>query len=151
MKKEDIEILLHKYLQIIDLEINQLGFKPTEVRHLLGRMGEFYCAIETNGILATQTNQRGYDVIALNNRKISVKTTAQKTGFVTFNKRTLQLADDIMIIQYTEDGLNKIYFGASEFIIPHCRTWKENFEVDISKIKKLQLEKSQNPENKNIA
>lgn len=141
MKQEDIKLLLDKYLQIIDIEINQLGCKATEVRHLLGRIGEFYCAIETNGLLATQTNQHGYDVICSNNRKISVKTTAQKSGFVTFNKRTLEFADDIMILQYSEDGLKKIYFGTSEIIIPYCRTWKETFELDISKIKKIQLEK----------
>lgn len=131
---------MDKYLEIIDIEINQLGCKATEVRHLLGRIGEFYYAIETNGILATQTNQRGYDVICSNKRKISVKTTAQKSGFVTFNKRTLELADDIMIIQYSENGLKKIYFGTSKFIIPYCRTWKENFELDISKIKRFELE-----------
>ncbi len=143
MKQENIRLLLDKYLEIIDIEINQLGCKATEVRHLLGRIGEFYCAIETNGTLATQTNQRGYDVICSNNRKISVKTTAQKSGFVTFNKRTLDLADDIMIIQYSEDGLKKIYFGTSKFIIPYCRTWKENFELDISKIKRFEIENSE--------
>ena len=141
MKQENIQLLLDKYLEIIDIEINQLGYKATEVRHLLGRIGEFYCAIETNGTLATQTNQQGYDVISSNNRKISVKTTAQQSGFVTFNKRTLALADDIMIIQYSEGCLNKIYFGTSEYIIPYCRDWKETFELDISKIKKFEIEK----------
>lgn len=143
MKQEDIKFLLDKYLEIIDIEINQLGCKATEVRHLLGRIGEFYCALETKGLLATQTNQHGYDVICENNRKISVKTTAQKSGFISFNKRTLELADDIMIIQYSEDGLKKIYYGSSKFIIPFCRTWKDNFELDISKIKKFQLEENE--------
>lgn len=137
MKQEDIKVLLEKYLQVLDIEINQLGCSPTEVRHLLGRIGEFYCAIETNGTLATKTNQKGYDVICSNNRKISVKTTAQKLGFVSFNKRTLDFADDIMILQYSENGLQKIYFGDSKSIIPYCRTWKETFELDISKIKKM--------------
>ena len=137
MKKEEIQLLFDKYLQIIDIEINQLGCKPTEVRHLLGRIGEFYCAIETNGTLATETNQKGYDVICENDRKISVKTTAQKSGFITFNMNTVKLANDIMIIQYSEEGLKKIYFGTSEFIIPHCRIWKGNYELDLSKIKRF--------------
>jgi hypothetical protein len=141
LKIENIKFLLDKYLQIIDIEINQLGCKPTEVRHLLGRIGEFYCAAKTNGVLATQVNQRGYDVVCSNNRKISVKTTAQKSGFVTFNKRTLNLADDVMIVQYSDEGLKEIYFGTSDSIIPYCRTWVNNYELDISKIKKLQLEK----------
>ena len=143
MKIENIKQLLDKYLQIIDIEINQLGCEPTEVRHLLGRIGEFYCALKTNGVLANQANQRGYDVISSNDRKISVKTTAQKSsGFVTFNKRTLNLADDIMIIHYSDDGLKEIYFGTSDSIIPYCRTWKNTYELDISKINKLQLEQT---------
>lgn len=142
MKIENIKLLLDKYLQIIDIEINQLGCKPTEVRHLLGRIGEFYCAVKTNGVLAIQSNQRGYDVVCSNNRKISVKTTAQKSsGFVTFNRQTINLADDVMILQYSDEGLKEIYFGTTDSIIPYCRTWENNYELDISKIKRLQLEK----------
>ena len=141
MEKGKIEILFERYLEIIDIEM-KLGFKPTEVRHLLGRIGEFYCALKTNGILATQTNQRGYDVVCSNGRKISVKTTAQKTGFVTFNQRTLELADDVMVIQYLSDeGLKELYFGTSESIKPYCRSWNKNYELDLSKIKRIEIEK----------
>jgi len=31
-----------KYLELIRLEIVEFGIKPTEVRHLIGRLGEFH-------------------------------------------------------------------------------------------------------------
>lgn len=136
MTTENLNNLLQKYLDILQLEINLLGCKPTEIRHLIGRIGEFHCAIKMEGKLAFKSNQRGYDVICSQNRKISVKTTAQKVGFITFNRSTLNLADDIMIIQYSDTEFKEIYFGSANSIIPHCRVCNNNFELDLSKIKK---------------
>ena len=34
---------------------------PTELRHLSGRIGELYSALITNGQMATEVNQKGYD------------------------------------------------------------------------------------------
>lgn len=137
MNTENLNILLTKYLEILELEINQFGFKPTEIRHLIGRIGEFQCAIKMGGSLSYKSNQKGYDVICSANRKISVKTTAQKTGFITFNKSTLNFADDVMIIQYADNEFREIFFGAATSIIQHCRTCNNNFELDLSKIKKF--------------
>lgn len=36
----------------------------TELRHLTGRIGELYAALITNGRMATEVNQAGYDVQA---------------------------------------------------------------------------------------
>ena len=137
MEKEKIELLLKKYKEIFEIEINQLGFQPTELRHLLGRIGEFICILEKNGTFPRKSNQEGYDVLSSDNRKISVKTTAQKSGFVTFNKNTLELADDVMVIQFSkESGFKTLYFGPVESIKIYCRSWENNYELDITKIKK---------------
>ncbi|RXJ85295.1 hypothetical protein CRU87_10775, partial [Aliarcobacter trophiarum LMG 25534] len=48
----NLEQLYNKYLEILNFEIKYFNHKPTELRHLIGRLGEFYCAIKTNGTLA---------------------------------------------------------------------------------------------------
>jgi hypothetical protein len=143
LKKSQIEILYQKYLDIIKLETIELGCSPTEVRHLIGRLGEFYCALKTNGTLAAETNQHGFDVISEDGRRVSVKTTAQTSGFVSINKKTLNKVDDIMILQYINNELKIIYFDKIENATKDCRTWKDNFELDISKVKKMSLIKEQ--------
>ena len=56
--------MYEKYMDIIKLEVEQFGCKPTEVRHLIGRLGEFFCALQVNGKLAHEANQHGFDVIS---------------------------------------------------------------------------------------
>jgi len=141
LTKSQIEILYQKYLEIIKLETIELGCAPTEVRHLIGRLGEFYCALKTNGTLAKETNQHGFDVISEDDRKISVKTTAQKSGFVSLNKKTLNKVDDLMILQFINNELQVIYFDKIENATKDCRTWGDNFEIDISRAKKMALNK----------
>lgn len=43
--------LYNEYYYILQIEMNLLNCKPTELRHLIGRIGEFICAIKTNGSL----------------------------------------------------------------------------------------------------
>ena len=141
LTKTQIEILFQKYSVIIKLETIEMGCNPTEVRHLIGRLGEFFCALEINGTLAKETNQHGFDVISENGRRVSVKTTAQKSGFIAINKKTLDKVDDLMILQYLNNELQIIYFDKIENATKDCRTWKDNFELDISKAKKMNLNK----------
>ncbi|MBM4141893.1 MAG: hypothetical protein FJ242_10540 [Nitrospira sp.] len=98
MGREQIQKLYEEYMEILELEANVFGYKPTETRHLIGRLGELKCALWTNGTLSHVVNQNGFDVIDSTKRKISVKTTAQKSGFISINKNTLNKADDLMII-----------------------------------------------------
>lgn len=42
----------------------QWGVEPTELRHLIGRIGELYAALISNGQMATEGNQKGYDVVS---------------------------------------------------------------------------------------
>jgi len=64
------------------------GVKPTEMPHLCGRIGELYVALITNGQMAPEVNQRGYDVVSGDGERISVKTTAvmNSNGSFFFNR-----------------------------------------------------------------
>ena len=133
---ERIKKIYNKYFEILKFEIQELGCKTTELRHLIGRLGEFYCAIKTKGSLSYTPNQHGFDVISKEGKRISVKTTAQKTGFITINKKTIHLFDEIMILQMVDLEFEQLYYGSISAIEPLCRVWKENYELDISKLKR---------------
>lgn len=136
--QEQIQILYQKYFDIVKLEVSEFGCKPTEVRHLIGRLGEFYCALHVNGNLSHEVNQHGFDVVSKDNRKISVKTTAQeKGGFVAINSKTLSKVDDLMLLQYKGENLEIVYYGDIDKVIKVSRKWKDNYELDISKAKKI--------------
>ena len=77
------------------------GVPPTEQRHLCGRIGELYVAVITNGQMATEVNQKGYDVVSSANERISVKTTATvgAASHVMFNAKTLSVVDRIIILR----------------------------------------------------
>jgi len=129
LNKEQIQNLYEEYMGILELEVNVFGLKPTEVRHLIGRIGEFKCALITNGSLTHEVNQHGFDVIA-EDKKVSVKTTAQKSGFVSINKNTLGKADDLMILQYDRNEFKVIYYGGIETAIEQARTSNELNFID---------------------
>lgn len=134
-----IQQLYDKYLELIQLEIVEFGVKPTEVRHLIGRLGEFHCALQVGGTLAHFANQHGFDVICRNGRRISVKTTAQTTGFVPISKTTIDKVDDLMIIQYRDGELSIIYYGPVGPAAAAARYYDPvgNYELDISKARRL--------------
>ena len=50
-------------LAILQQEIEVFGVAATETRHLVGRIGELYACVITNGQMALYTNEKGYDVI----------------------------------------------------------------------------------------
>lgn len=77
------------------------GVPPTELRHLCGRIGELYAALISNGQMANEVNQKGYDVVSSTGDKISVKTTAMmdSSGHVSFNINTLEHVDRIMVLR----------------------------------------------------
>ena len=109
------------------------------MRHLIGRLGEFFCALHVKGKLAHEVNQHGFDVISENGKRISVKTTAQKSGFITINPNTINNVDDLMLIQFTEFNLEVIFYGPIQKAVDVSRTWDGKFEFDISKARKLTL------------
>ncbi len=131
--------LYEDYNEILKYEMSLLGCKPTELRHLIGRIGELLCAIVTNGSLSRQTNQHGFDVIS-NGKRISVKTTAQSTGFITLNQNTFNEFDEVFVVQYSNEDFNIIYFGPKEPIQTIARKYENKYEVDISRIKAVYQE-----------
>jgi hypothetical protein len=136
---EQIEILFNKYYELVQLEIDIFGVKPTEVRHLIGRLGEFYCALQVSGTLAHLANQHGFDVVCSNGRRISVKTTAQVTGFVPIGKSTIDKVDDLMVVQYRDGQLSTVYYGPVVKALEVCRyyDYSGKHELDIAKARKL--------------
>lgn len=85
----------------------QWGVAPTELRHLCGRIGELYAALISNGQLAQQVNQPGYDVVGGNGERISVKTTAMmsRSGHITFNPRSLELVDRVLVLRMNTEEM----------------------------------------------
>ncbi|WP_416397150.1 DUF6998 domain-containing protein [Allohahella sp. A8] len=83
------------------------GVPPTELRHLCGRIGELYTALITNGQMATQVNQHGYDVVSSEGERISVKTTAMMgaSGHVSFNANSLSLVDRIVVLRVNTEEM----------------------------------------------
>ncbi|UNL87436.1 DUF7225 domain-containing protein [Priestia koreensis] len=133
---EQIKRLYSQYSEILKLELSLLNCKATELRHLTGRIGEFICAIETNGNLARQTNQHGFDVIS-NERRISVKTTAQTENHITINQRTFEQFDDFFVVQYLDGEFKTIFYGPKEEIIPILKVYNDKYELPILKLKSL--------------
>ena|SRR5690625_40514 len=131
-----IKKLFEDYLEMLRFEMHVLGCEPTELRHLIGRLGELFCVIHTNGALARVTNQHGYDVIS-NGRRISVKTTAQKNGFISINKNTFDQFDDFFVVQYTEDDFQILFYRPKEEV-PTKRLYGDRYEVDIRALKEYQ-------------
>lgn len=83
------------------------GVPPTELRHLCGRIGELYAALITNGQMATEVNQRGYDVVSGDGERISVKATAMMGGggHVAFNPRSLDEVERIIILRINTEEM----------------------------------------------
>ena len=135
-----IDRLFAEYADVLKLEIAEFGCQPTEARHLIGRLGELHCARVTGGTLATRVNQAGFDVVGRDGRRISVKTTAQRVGFVTISSKTLDRVDDLMVLQYEpNDGLKLLYFGDIRIAVDGTRLSAQTkcFELDLARARRL--------------
>lgn len=138
LSREQIQRLYEEYLLLLELEVQVFGCKPTETRHLIGRIGEFRCALSKAGTLARKTNQQGFDVVTDYGTRISVKTTAQKSGFISINQRTVDQADRLMILQYRSGEFDEVYFGPIATAVSIARNFRGKFELDLGKAKMLQ-------------
>lgn len=144
---EQLQLLYDRYLEILKMEVEVLGVSPTEARHLIGRVGEFHCALQVGGTLAHTPNQHGFDVICPRGRRISVKTTAQANGFVAIGKTTASQADDIMVVQYQNGGLSTVFFGPMAAAVEVARHYKptNNFEFDLARARRLAIALASEP------
>ena len=83
------------------------GVAAGELRHLCGRIGELYAALITNGQMALDTNQRGYDVVSMHGERVSVKTTTMTSGsgHISFNSNTLESVDRVIILRIDDEEM----------------------------------------------
>ena len=139
LQKAQIESLYQEYLELLEVELGLLGCSPTELRHLIGRIGEFKCALATNGRLTSVPNQHGFDVISAKEKRISVKTTAQASGFISINSGTVDFADELMVVQFRLGEFVILYHGPIKPALDLARVYNNKYELDISKIKKLKV------------
>lgn len=133
-----------------DRELNW-GVPPTELRHLIGRIGELYAALITNGQMATEVNQKGYDVVSGDGERISVKTTAISgtAGHVSFNANTLALVDRVIILQVNTDEmqidtlLNEPVAVAQALMSSSDSSYKQS--ISLSRLKRAPKDTSEIP------
>ncbi|MBM7650406.1 hypothetical protein JOC78_003396 [Bacillus ectoiniformans] len=140
ISKKQVAKLYEEYFDILKFEMTTLNCKATELRHLIGRLGEFFCVLQTGGELARQTNQHGFDVLN-NGRRISVKTTAQDKSFISINQNTFDQFDDFFVVQYIDDDFKVLFYGPKEQV-PLSRVYGNKYEVNISALKKIRKEQS---------
>ncbi|BCE02632.1 DUF6998 domain-containing protein [Marinicellulosiphila megalodicopiae] len=101
-------------LSMLQQEVEVFGIAATEIRHLVGRIGELYSCVITNGQMAPNTNEKGYDVVSSIGERISVKTTAMTSGgSAKFNSNTLEFVDRVMIMRINEDLEIEVLLDAS--------------------------------------
>jgi hypothetical protein len=104
----------------------QWGVPAGEHNHLTGRIGELYAAMVTRGQMALSTNQRGYDVVSADSKRISVKTVTTTTASeVLFNESTFYLVDRVMIFRIVTDGdevsIEEIEDCTASEIVNNCK------------------------------
>ncbi|MGX4685850.1 DUF6998 domain-containing protein [Vagococcus sp. JNUCC 83] len=104
--QKDMIHSLSKLLDWLEQESNG-GTNAGELRFITGRIGELYTAIMTNGQMATETNQEGYDVVSESGERISVKATTRKSGShqFRFNSKTLTKVDRIVLVYVNVEDL----------------------------------------------
>ncbi|OIQ51143.1 hypothetical protein BerOc1_03088 [Pseudodesulfovibrio hydrargyri] len=128
---------LGEALSWMEKEINW-GVPVTELRHLSGRIGELYAALISNGQMATEVNQKGYDVVSENRGRISVKTTAQNTytGHFSFNPNTLDQVDWIIALKIDTDEMEiqLLLDAKKEEALELMRESKGHYTLPMSKL-----------------
>ncbi|ATN36187.1 hypothetical protein ACO34A_20570 [Rhizobium sp. ACO-34A] len=111
------------------------GVPAAELNHLTGRIGELYTAMFTYGQMATEVNQRGYDVVSADGERISVKTITS-SNHVGFNMQTFEHVDRVVVLRINPEELaieilldkpaneakTLMREGADKFIFPVNRT-----------------------------
>lgn len=99
LTQKDMLSSLSKLLDWLEQE-KSWGTNSGELKFITGRIGELYTAIMTNGMMAIETNQKGYDVVAESGEHISVKSTTRDAGShqFRFNKSTLDEVDRVVLV-----------------------------------------------------
>lgn len=72
-------------------------------------------------------------------KKISVKTTAQTQGFYIIPEKTRELADELMLLQYKDGKIHKIYHGSVSKALSKARHYPKlnRYNLGISTARKI--------------
>lgn len=90
---------LGEALAWLERELNW-GVEAKALPHLCGRIGELYACVLTNGQMALEANQRGYDVVSAAGERVSVKTTTRLLPCqIPFNANTLSEVDRVVVVR----------------------------------------------------
>ncbi|EGQ8297123.1 hypothetical protein GTW31_24165 [Vibrio parahaemolyticus] len=119
----------------LERELNW-GVPITELRHLTGRIGELYSALITNGQMATEVNQSGYDVVSGDGERVSVKTTGRlaNNGQVSFNPNTLNSVDRVIVLRIKQ--IETLFDGSVEQAKSLMCTSGSKYTLALSKLTK---------------
>ncbi|MFI3684949.1 hypothetical protein VBG40_07400 [Vagococcus fluvialis] len=124
MTPEDISDSLKEYQEFFRREISR-NVPMGELTHLTGRIGELYVANKTKGSMAIYTNQKGYDVLSEEGKKISVKTTSAIKGShqFFFNANTIDLVDEVFILRVDSNAeIEELFYdsvvNAKKLMVP---------------------------------
>lgn len=125
------------------------GVQASELRHLVGRIGELYAAVITNSQMATQVNQKGYDIISTDNERISVKTktSIEGAGFVSFNPNTLDIVDRVIILHLDikEQEINILFNDKKEKAESLMnKNNSQSYTIAMSKLRNLKAQRKKN-------
>ncbi|MEH6397107.1 MULTISPECIES: DUF6998 domain-containing protein [Pseudoalteromonas] len=116
------------------------GVPITELRHLTGRIGELYSALITNGQMATEVNQSGYDVVSGEGERVSVKTTGRlaNSGHISFNPNTLNCVDRVIVLRINieEMQIETLFDGTVEQAKVLMCTSGSKYTLALSKLTK---------------
>lgn len=85
----------------------QWGVPPTELAHLVTRIGELFTAINCNGQIAMDPKQAGYDVVSSEGYRYSVSCvlTKKARGEINFTREVLEKVDRVAVLQFNVDEM----------------------------------------------
>lgn len=139
MTPERLQHLHDRYLELIRVELDEFGTRPTDLRHLIARLGELHAALQLAGDLVAALEPPGFQVLDPQGRRISVKTTTQLNGFVSIAGSTIEQSDDLMVVHYHNGRLDTIYHGPVENAKAAARFYapSKSYELDVATAQKL--------------
>jgi hypothetical protein len=101
----------------------EAGIAPQELRAHTGVIGEAFVADYLGVKLATENNQRGYDLIDADGLRVSVKTITTSTG-VSLKESTVDLVDRVVVVwldtNEDEIGVHIAYDAGVEKFLTNC-------------------------------
>jgi len=98
---------LDEAMQWFEREL-QWGVPVSELAHLVGRIGNLYIALHSNGQLAVAQSQLGYDVVSSSGERFSVSTIAGTLidGEINFTRNRLERIDRVAIVFFNTDEMD---------------------------------------------